>query len=150
LFSQAPKDVERNLHNITPSVLHDHLSYLKKHYRLVFVDELAESRHCGGVAAITYDDGYQSVITHALPVLADLDIPFTIFINTVSFDKRVFWRDKVRYIINHDLVEPCERSLRITSKIPGMPFYRYTKHPGNNSRVVDQEILNFCKVVVKI
>ena len=142
-FPQVPGDVERNLHNIAPPVLHDHLSYLKKHYRLVFVDELAECRHSGGVAAITFDDGYKSVVTDALPILADLDIPFTIFINSASFDNRVFWRDKVRYIINHDLVKHCELSLHKTSKISGMSFYRYTKHPDNNSRAVDQEITEF-------
>jgi peptidoglycan/xylan/chitin deacetylase (PgdA/CDA1 family) len=142
-FPQVPSDVERKLHNITPSHLWDHLSCLKKCYRLVCVDELVECRHSGGVAAITFDDGYKSVITHALPVLADLDIPFTIFINSVSFDKRIFWRDKVRYIINHDLVKHCEVFLQKTSKIPGMSFYRYTKHPANNSMVVDQEITEF-------
>ncbi len=138
-----PSDVEQNLHNITPSNLHDHLSYLQKNYRLVCVDEMVECRHSGRVAAITFDDGYKSVISDALPVLTDLDIPFTIFINSASFDKRIFWRDKIRYIINHDLADPCEEFLRRTSKIPGMSFYRYTKHPNNNSRVVDQEITEF-------
>jgi peptidoglycan/xylan/chitin deacetylase (PgdA/CDA1 family) len=142
-FPQVPSDVERNLHNITPALLHHHLSYLKKHYRLVCLDELVECRDSGGVAAITFDDGYKSVVTDAVPVLTDLDIPFTIFINSGSFDKRIFWRDKIRYIINRDLVTPCEEFLRRTSKIPGMSFYRYTKHSCNNSRLVEQEISDF-------
>jgi peptidoglycan/xylan/chitin deacetylase (PgdA/CDA1 family) len=142
-FPQAPADIENHLHNIAPAVLHDHLSYLKKHYRMVFVDELAEHHCAGDVAAITFDDGYKSVLSNAAPILIDLEIPFTIFINNSSLEKRIFWRDKIRYLITHDLVKSCEQFLHRTSKIANTTFYRYTKHPSNNSRIVDDEISAF-------
>jgi peptidoglycan/xylan/chitin deacetylase (PgdA/CDA1 family) len=39
------------------------------------------------VAAVTFDDGYESVYTNALPVLRELDIPATVFVSTAFLDK---------------------------------------------------------------
>lgn len=142
-FPRIPPDLDRHLHNTAPTTLHDHLSYLKKQFRMVAVDELAEPHRAGGIAAITFDDGYKSVITHALPVLMDLDIPCTLYINSSSFDQRVFWRDKIRYIVSHGLVEACEEFLQRSTNTHDMSFYRYTKHPTNNSRRMDEQISIF-------
>jgi len=38
------------------------------------------------VVAVTFDDGYESVYTNAWPVLRELDIPATIFVNTAFLD----------------------------------------------------------------
>ena len=41
--------------------------------------------------AVTFDDGFQSVIEHALPVMADMGIPATIFIPTGYLGTKAGW-----------------------------------------------------------
>lgn len=59
------------------------LSYLAGRFRVVPLDDLlAEDGPTGGaMAAITFDDGFRSVLTHALPVLEHHRLPFTLFVN---------------------------------------------------------------------
>jgi peptidoglycan/xylan/chitin deacetylase (PgdA/CDA1 family) len=142
-YRNVPKDIREKLHNVHPETIHEHLSYLKKKYRMVSVDELTSQTDTSGIAAITFDDGYKCVIDEMYDILLDLDIPFTIFINSASMENRIFWRDKVRYVISNNLVNECESFLQHTKMINNLPFYKYTKHPENNSRLVDDELDNF-------
>jgi peptidoglycan/xylan/chitin deacetylase (PgdA/CDA1 family) len=145
-YRVVPQDIRENLHNVHPTTIHDQLSYLKKSTRIVPVDELAGLANANGVAAITLDDGYKCVIDNLYDIFLDLDIPFTIFINSSSMENKVFWRDKVRYVINNNLVQECESYLQHTRPVENLPFYRYTKHPANSSRVVDEELDNFFRL----
>ena len=54
-------------------------------------------------------------------------------------ETQLFWRDKVRCIMERGRVEAFEtRFARAFQRDPGQPFYRYTKDPRNNSiRVVE-------------
>jgi peptidoglycan/xylan/chitin deacetylase (PgdA/CDA1 family) len=60
------------------------MQWLRKHYTVVPLDEFAArfARHASlrGLAAVTFDDGYNGVFEHAWPVLRDLGIPATAFI----------------------------------------------------------------------
>jgi peptidoglycan/xylan/chitin deacetylase (PgdA/CDA1 family) len=145
VYRDVPNDMREKLHNVHPETIHGHLSYLKKKYRMVSVDELASQMESSGIAAITFDDGYKCVIDDMYDILLDLGIPFTIFINSASMQNRVFWRDKVRYIINNNLVAECESFLHSTKVLDNFSFYKYTKDPENNSRSVDEELDEFLK-----
>jgi len=62
---------------VSPDALRRHVQRLiARGYRLVTVSELAQG---GRLAALTFDDGYRSVHAAALPVLAELGIPATVF-----------------------------------------------------------------------
>jgi peptidoglycan/xylan/chitin deacetylase (PgdA/CDA1 family) len=142
-FSEPPADFVDNLHNVTPAVMHRQLTMLKKHFQFVFVDELAESGCRPGLAAVTFDDGYLTVLDEALEVLTDLEIPCTLFINGSTFEKRIFWRDKVRFIINNQLIEAWNQFTANQFTLPEKSFYYSTKDPANNSKVVDQALDRF-------
>ncbi|MDZ7841061.1 MAG: polysaccharide deacetylase family protein [Gammaproteobacteria bacterium] len=144
-FSEVPADQRQRLHNNRPEAMYRHLKFLKRHYTFVPIDELAASRSCRGLAAVTFDDGYTCVLEEALPVLEALKIPCTIFLNGATMEKKVFWRDKVRCIINWNLSEKCSASFSRTKVVEGLSFYGYTKHPSNNSRIVDEEIECFAR-----
>jgi peptidoglycan/xylan/chitin deacetylase (PgdA/CDA1 family) len=138
-FRKLPPNVSP-LDNITPDWLYQHLSALKRHFTLVSIDELSVSKRPRGIAAVTFDDGYKSVVEEALPIFVALDVPFTMFINISSLERKIFWRHKVLYIQQHGLVQECETSLLRTKKVNGLDFYSYLKHPSNNSRVVEGEV----------
>lgn len=133
--------------NVTPERLYEHVAKLKRAVRLVPIDELARSKRLRGIGAVTFDDGYRSVIEQALPVFEALDVPFTIFLNTFAMSGETFWRHKVKYLINHSLEAECERSFRRVRRIPGQSFSDALKDPTNNTKAVMEEIDSFleCK-----
>lgn len=144
-FREVPPDLAARVHNVDPEQIADQLTYLRKTVRFVSIDELAASNRPRGLGAITFDDGYKCVIDLMSDILIQLDIPFTIFVNGSSMERKVPWRDKVRAIMGSGLVEECEASLVRTQKIPGQSFYSYTKDPRNDSRAVDEELDNFLR-----
>ena len=134
---------QRPVH-ISPERLFDHIGWLKRRYRFVSIDEFCRAQRRRGLAAVTFDDGYKSVVEYALPILESLDVPCTIFVNTAWLEKKTFWRHKVVYIMQKGLAAECARSLRRT-RVLGEGFYRDLKNPINNSRVVEQELDAFLR-----
>ncbi len=81
------------LHNVTPEQFRRQLTgLLKRGFTPWPLDRLLKC-HAEGttppprVFAITFDDGFETVYTRALPVLRDLGIPATLFINTIYMDR---------------------------------------------------------------
>ncbi|MBI1730910.1 polysaccharide deacetylase family protein [Candidatus Acetothermia bacterium] len=142
-FKAVPVELQSHLHNIRPEVLFDQMRYLRDHFDIVPLDHFLTVKRAFRLAAITFDDGYKSVHEHAFPILKELKIPFAIFINGATLQKRLFWRDKVRLIVNHQLISEFESQAKSTKKIPGLSFYRYTKDLKNNSVRVHEEIDQF-------
>jgi len=141
-FKQVPDDVAA-VDSITPEVLHRQLESLKQYFSFVPVDELLQARSLSGVAAVTWDDGYKSVIDTALPVFEALDIPFTVFVNTRPLEGGLFWRHKVTAIMSMGLAAECEAFMRGVYKEPDQSFYGNLKHPRNSSKVMEEQIEEF-------
>ena len=127
---------ERLMHNVSPSMFEQHISDLFEVFRFVSLPEFLSAENAAGLAAITFDDGYRNVLTHALPILEEAQIPASLCVNSSVLQGRLNWRDKVRFIVRHDLAEDFMN----TCKLPATEgsFYRFSKHPSNNSAFVDQ------------
>lgn len=137
-FAAPPVAIVNGLHNVSPDGIYRHLSALKTHFRFVSIDEFVEAKDTRGLASVTFDDGYRCVIEEALPVFESLNIPFTVFVNGVSLGGGVFWRDKVRYMETRGWVDEfLTFAPDAITPVAGKRFYRYSKHPRNNSRAVD-------------
>ena len=77
---------------------------LKRHHRLVVVEELCEmarrGRVDGNAAAITFDDGYRDNHDHVLPILRRHGVRATFFIATSHLtERRIFWWDQIAYLV---------------------------------------------------
>ena len=76
------------------------LAFLKRRFKLVFLDELVDKIQCGGniggLCAITFDDGWRDNYTEAFPLLEKHGVPATVFLTTgfVGTD-RVFWPEEI-------------------------------------------------------
>ena len=57
-------------------------SFLKK-YKFVSIHDLMKGR---GDAALCFDDGYEDVFTLSFPILKEMNIPFTLFLNSAALD----------------------------------------------------------------
>ncbi len=72
---------------ISRGMLAQHLDWLGRHFRFASLDEVGErlmSGNGGGgpMAAVTFDDGYRDVYTHAFPLLREKGIPAAVFVVT--------------------------------------------------------------------
>lgn len=69
------------MNDVTPGRFRAQLeSALERGYRFVPADLIAEEGDSHKRLAITFDDGHSSVAEHAAPILAELGIPWTLFV----------------------------------------------------------------------
>jgi peptidoglycan/xylan/chitin deacetylase (PgdA/CDA1 family) len=69
--------------SVTPAQLEAQLELLVgRGYRGRTFSDAVHRRSEGRVVAVTFDDGYRSVLEHALPILSRLGLPGTIFVPT--------------------------------------------------------------------
>jgi peptidoglycan/xylan/chitin deacetylase (PgdA/CDA1 family) len=132
--------------NVTPETIHAQLRFLKNFYRFVSADEFCAAKNRKELAAVTFDDAYISVLSDALGIFTDLEIPLTIFVNIGNAGRRkVFWRHKVRFLIVNGLAGECASTMQRTKMLKGKSFHDSLKHPINDSRIVEMEIDQFLR-----
>jgi len=80
------------------------MRHLKRHYDVVDLQDTARRIASRApvparAVAITFDDGYRNNITEALPVLAALQLPATVFVTTdLAGGDRLLWFDALRIV----------------------------------------------------
>lgn len=134
---------KKNNDHVSLDVLYSQLESVKKHWRFVSIDEYVLAKNKKGLSCVTIDDGYKNVIDDSLEVFQNLNIHITIFINSSSFHGKIFWRDKVRYLIENNLVEKYVKKSPLFEKSHIDKFYYITKNPIFNSKKVENDIDNF-------
>jgi cation diffusion facilitator CzcD-associated flavoprotein CzcO/peptidoglycan/xylan/chitin deacetylase (PgdA/CDA1 family) len=98
---------------VRPAALEVQLRHLAEQgYRAVTFTELVTQRPSGRVVAVTFDDGYQSVLDNALPIFDALGMRGTVFVPTgpLEADGRAVWEGMERW-----LVPSQEQHLRLLS-----------------------------------
>lgn len=145
VFNNIPDDMHGGLDNVTTDILYEQIYKLKKHFDVIPLDDYVTLKNKKGYSCITFDDGYKSVVDNGLEVFKSLNVPVTIFINTCTLKNKIFWRDKVRFILSNNLVDEFQRFSNKIQHLNDMDFYRYTKNKSNNSIIVESEIDKFLK-----
>jgi peptidoglycan/xylan/chitin deacetylase (PgdA/CDA1 family) len=144
ISGSLPKNLQTNLHNVEPEIFYRIMKWINERYEIVSIDDLFSKKNTKRKAAVTFDDAYLSVMEEAIPILIDLKIPSTVFLNGCNLDHLMFWRDKIRYIINNGLVSKFVKFIELTwnYKLPptNEEFYRNTKDPTVNSKWLDSQL----------
>lgn len=96
---------------VHPDHFHDQLEYLKKHFHVISMEELA-----GGIAAdkmanlavaLTFDDGFKDNYTTAAPMLDWYELPATFYVSTRNVaDEKIYWWDALQEVLFHTVALP--------------------------------------------
>lgn len=93
--------------DVTPAQFRRHMELIKRHFTVIDVDQLLvglddRSTLPPNPCLITFDDGYRSNLTVALPILRELEMSAVFFIAT-SFvtERRLYWWDRIAWLVKH-------------------------------------------------
>lgn len=98
-------------HTIKTEAFKQQLLYLSDYYHILPTRKVPDLmsgkiKADGPFASICFDDGYRSNLTEAYPILEALRIPATVFVCSSTIDNRdILWRDKIRFLIQNNLVD---------------------------------------------
>jgi peptidoglycan/xylan/chitin deacetylase (PgdA/CDA1 family) len=85
---------------LEPRIFEAQMRYVRKHYRVVplgqLCSELREACPVEPTLAVTFDDGYRDLYTHAFPVLQKYEVPATIYMIGKSIETgEAPWYDRI-------------------------------------------------------
>jgi peptidoglycan/xylan/chitin deacetylase (PgdA/CDA1 family) len=98
MYERIPADLSGWIHNIDPDEFFRQMLWCKRNFDLLPLDAAAESGSEGSLS-ISFDDGNETVFSVALPMLRELGIPATVFLNDVREAGSGNWRDKIRIVL---------------------------------------------------
>jgi peptidoglycan/xylan/chitin deacetylase (PgdA/CDA1 family) len=106
--------------DVTPAQFQRHMDLVRRHFTVITVDQLVAALDGGtnlppNPCMVTFDDGYRSNLTVALPILRRLGLTAVFFIAT-SFvsERRLYWWDRIAWLVKH----ARGRELRLTYPRP--------------------------------
>jgi len=107
---------------IHPALFERQMRYLKDHYRVISLSEIAPHLASGtpGLAvAITFDDGYQDNYQYAFPILRRYGLPATIFLATGGIDAREpLWFEQLARSIQATAREFIDLEIDVPRRFP--------------------------------
>lgn len=77
------------------------MAQLKSHFDVISLDEAIQRVHSGRTyarpfAVVTFDDGYAGNYHHVLPLMAEMELPFTVYVATRAVVKeQPYWHDRI-------------------------------------------------------
>jgi len=134
---------DKNIDHVDLQTLENQLRAVQEYWNFVKIDEYIKAKNKKRLACLTIDDGYKNVLEESLEIFEKLEIPITIFVNSSTFKGKIFWRDKVRYLIEKKLVNQFIKESLIFKKKHLDIFYSISKNPKFNSIEVEKEIDKF-------
>ena len=132
-----------NIDHVDLKTLEKQLRYIQKYWKFVTIDEYVNADNKKGLTSLTIDDGYKNVINEAIKVFEKLEIPITIFINSSTLNGKIFWRDKIRYLIENKMIKKFIKSSNLFDEKDINNFYYISKNSKINSKQVEIELDEF-------
>lgn len=110
------RDVPSSEMHVSVATLRRQLEYLGDRYEVLPLWDLIGRQACGRrtnrCVAVTFDDAYAGVATLAAPILAELDMPATIFVTVGASEHAApYWWDALELACRQDDDAPWERLL---------------------------------------
>jgi peptidoglycan/xylan/chitin deacetylase (PgdA/CDA1 family) len=129
------------------------MRFLREHFRVLPLSQLCDELKNPGASrngvAVTFDDGYSDLYTHALPVLAKYDIPATVYLTADCIETgEVAWYDRIFLALQvapGDAIEfPIQGGLRLELGSPQQRIEAGAKIVSILRRTPASERMRFC------
>lgn len=139
---------DSKFHFVTVRNFEAMLHRLKAKYTFVFVDEFFERLQTGkdvsNMACLTFDDGYVETLRNIAPIVHDLKVPATFYLNSSFVEGSLFWRDKIRLLMESGKVEEFLKNIKLPADIAPGEFYEISKDPKYfNSKALEEKLDDF-------
>jgi peptidoglycan/xylan/chitin deacetylase (PgdA/CDA1 family)/glycosyltransferase involved in cell wall biosynthesis len=101
-----------------PEQFRSHMQQVREHFRPIGLEDLIQAAAAADIpdraVAVTFDDGYLDALTVASPILAELGVPATFFVNTDRLDEEhERWWDTLERLLLSDEPVPPGLSIRV-------------------------------------
>jgi len=118
-IATLPTD-ERHL-CLAPELFRRQMAHLRRYFHPMPLEDMARAVRDGTLpdraVAVTLDDGYLDALTAASPILTELSIPATFFINTFELGvENEFWGDRLERIFFQEPVLPGQIDLEFAGR----------------------------------
>ncbi|MBN2084823.1 MAG: polysaccharide deacetylase family protein [Anaerolineales bacterium] len=137
--SDQRNDFTLSGHTVPTADFRRQLEYLAAHYSIIRLRDarlLAQADPARPYAAVCFDDGYDCILKEAYPILGEMRVPATMFINPPVLGNRdLLWRDKIRFLIRKGLEQEFAAFLRSQrgayrfGQLEKLGFYKWSKNP---------------------
>jgi peptidoglycan/xylan/chitin deacetylase (PgdA/CDA1 family) len=109
--------------NVPPDIFAMHLDFYRSHYAIVSITDFVRGSLPPRALAITFDDGYRSVLEHAVPALAARGLPATIYaVPSVIGNTALIWVNELNWLARHHPGESQEAFRTAFGLPPGEPL----------------------------
>ena len=145
-----PANPFRHLDTISPDSFRTTLRLARSLFEIVPLPELATParRARRPRLAITFDDLSRTVLTTALPILEELQLPATMFPGARHADHGHGWRDLVYYLLDHPELAPAIEQrvaaalgAEAVQQLRTEGLYRWTKRLDPGTERIERDVL---------
>jgi peptidoglycan/xylan/chitin deacetylase (PgdA/CDA1 family) len=105
------------LYSTTKELFLKQVSFLNKQFKFVSLDKIINQSKLNpnkNYAAITFDDGFKSVLDNAWPIIKEYKMPITLFINKRAIEEDRLWVSD--YVFMNKKGENAERFIELLGK----------------------------------
>jgi hypothetical protein len=84
--------------NIPPNIFEYQINFINKNFNVISPDDLLANKIPEYAALITFDDGFKSYFTSAIPILKKYNLPSLIFLNMAPVKGEIFLSGLITYL----------------------------------------------------
>ena len=106
--------------NVYPGVFDYQIGFIRRHFNIISPDDLSRDSIPKHAALITFDDGFLSFFTNAVPLLNKHQVPALIFLNMEPIQGGKFWAGLITYLCSKrdDFVPYLRQKIAVTTSSP--------------------------------
>ena len=119
--------------NVPPSIFEYQIDYINKKFNVISPDDLLAGKIPAHAALITFDDGFKSYFTNAIPILEKHNLPSINFLNMAPIKGEIFWSGLITYLSENSPDFNQHVATKIKVNLKGKPLFLYCSRKIVNS-----------------